>query len=294
MVGGPTEGVYQSRSDRANRGPRKQVFVCGVTKRSGPVRQDIIFTRENMKATAGEFRFRGLIFGAIYLIGFSAPWDYALRWNSGADSIRTWQWVAAWGARSGWIGFSAATLSVLVVGIVCMLVAALLRTWASAYMGRSIVQARAMHGERVVAAGPYRFTRNPLYLGIFVHTLALALLMPPTGAAFCIVAIGLFELRLIAGEESFLSATLEDAYRAYCAKVPRIGPSLRPRLPASPAEPDWLSALAGEIYFWGAFVSFATLGWRYNASLIVQGVLVSFGVAMIVRALLPRATPLKD
>ena len=39
-TGAPTEGVYKSRSDRPNRGPHKQVFVCGVTKRSGPVRQD--------------------------------------------------------------------------------------------------------------------------------------------------------------------------------------------------------------------------------------------------------------
>jgi hypothetical protein len=27
---------------RPNRGPHKQVFVCGVAERSGPVRQDII------------------------------------------------------------------------------------------------------------------------------------------------------------------------------------------------------------------------------------------------------------
>jgi len=271
----PCRKVHASRSDRP--------------ARSGPVRQDIIFTRENMKATAIEFRFRMLIFGAIFLIGFMAPWDYALGLHLNGDSIRTWQWLAAWGARSGWVSFSAATFSVLVLGIAFALKSAVLRTWASAYMGRSIVQAPAMHGERVVAAGPYRFTRNPLYLAIFIHTLALALLMPPTGAAFCIVAIGLFELRLIAVEEAYLSATLGEAYRAYCASVPRIGWSLRPRLPASAAEPHWLSALLGEIYFWGAFVSFATLGWRYNASLIVQGVLVSLGVSLIVRALLPRS-----
>ncbi len=36
----PTNGrVYESRSDRAS-GPHKQVFVCGVTKRRWPVRQD--------------------------------------------------------------------------------------------------------------------------------------------------------------------------------------------------------------------------------------------------------------
>jgi len=32
--------VHTPRSGRLNRGPRKQVFVCGVAKRSEPVRQD--------------------------------------------------------------------------------------------------------------------------------------------------------------------------------------------------------------------------------------------------------------
>ncbi len=63
-----------------------------------------------------------------------------------------------------------------------------------------------MHGEVVVAAGPYRRLRNPLYLGTFIHTFALALLMPPTGAIFCIIAVFLFQLRLIAGEEYFLTS----------------------------------------------------------------------------------------
>jgi hypothetical protein len=35
--------VHPPRSGRANRGPRKQVFVCGVAERSGLVRQDICF-----------------------------------------------------------------------------------------------------------------------------------------------------------------------------------------------------------------------------------------------------------
>jgi len=34
--------VHKPRSGRPNRGHCKQVFVCGVAERSGPVRQDII------------------------------------------------------------------------------------------------------------------------------------------------------------------------------------------------------------------------------------------------------------
>ena len=145
-----------------------------------------------------------------------------------------------------------------------------------------------MHGDDVVAAGPYRFLRNPLYVGIFIHTFALALLMPPSGALLSIVLIGLFELRLIAGEEAFLTAKLGEPYLAYCAKVPALFPALTPRVPASSVQPQWPQAFLGELYMWGVAISFATLGWRYNSFLIIQGVVVSLGLSLIARAFIPK------
>src|SRR6266481_6665086 len=168
-----------------------------------------------MKATSFEFRFRFFILAAIYFLGFAAPWNYWLH----LDSIRTWQLLAAWPARSGWISFNTATIVVLLIGIVWALKGAFLRTWGTAYLSPSVVQDRAMHGEAVIAAGPYRYVRNPLYLGNFIHTFALALLMPPSGAIFSILAISIFQLRLIAAEESFLTTKLGEPYLAYCAKV---------------------------------------------------------------------------
>jgi protein-S-isoprenylcysteine O-methyltransferase Ste14 len=237
-----------------------------------------------MKATALEFRFRYLIHAILYGLGFTAPWDNVLH----LDSIRTWQFLAAWLARSGWVSFSTATIAVLILGILCALVAASLRTWATAYLGSSIVQAGAMHGDRIVAAGPYRHLRNPLYLGTFIHTFALALLMPPSGAIFCILTIGLFQLRLIAGEEAFLATTLGEPYVAYRAQVPSLLPSLTARIPASPTQPAWPTAFLGEIYMWGVVASFAIAGWRYNAFLIIQGIIVSLGISLIARAFIPK------
>lgn len=237
-----------------------------------------------MKATALEFRLRFILGLIIYLLGFIAPWNILLH----LDSIRTWQLLAAWPARSGWIGFSTATIAVLVLGILCALAGAFLRTWASAYLDPSIVQAGTMHGDSVVAAGLYRYLRNPLYLGTYFHTFALALLMPPSGAIFSIVAIAFLQLRLIAAEESFLTAQLGAPYLAYCAKVPRLFPSFTPRVPASTAQPTWTKAFFSEIYMWGVFLSFAVLGWRYNSVLIIKGVLISLGVSLIVRAFIPQ------
>jgi protein-S-isoprenylcysteine O-methyltransferase Ste14 len=237
-----------------------------------------------MKATALEFRFRYLLHVVIYVLGFTAPWNQWLH----LDTIRTWQLLAAWFSRAGWLGFSAATVTVLMLGVLCAFVAAALRTWGSAYLGASVVHDSTMNGDRVVAAGPYRRVRNPLYLGTFIHTLALALLMPPSGAVFAIVLIGLLQLRLIGAEESFLAAKLGEAYRAYCSRVPRLLPALTPRVAASPARPAWGTAFLGELYMWGVFLSFAVLGWRYNALLITQGVLVSLGASMVARALLAK------
>jgi protein-S-isoprenylcysteine O-methyltransferase Ste14 len=237
-----------------------------------------------MKATPFEFRFRFFILAVIYFLGFLAAWNYWLH----LDSIRTWQLLAAWPARSGWISFSAATIVVLLLGILCAFTAAFLRTWATAYLGPSIVQDSSMHGEGVVASGPYRHLRNPLYLGTFIHTFALALLMPPSGALFCIVAVFLFQLRLIAGEESFLTTKLGEPYLAYRTKVPSLIPAITPRVPPSTQQPNWPIAFLGEIYMWGVVVTFAIFGWRYNSILLIRGVLISLGISLVIRAFLPK------
>jgi protein-S-isoprenylcysteine O-methyltransferase Ste14 len=240
-----------------------------------------------MKISAVIFRFRFLIHAAIYLLGFNVPWDRWMRLDIDASGS-TWLLLSAWIARTHWLSFSASTIAVLVFGALCALIAAILRTSASAYIGFSTVQSFSMHGDRVVAAGPYRFVRNPLYLGIIVMTFSLALLMPPSGAIFSILCVVLFELVLIAGEEPFLSAKLGESYLEYRSRVPRLVPALSPRVPPSDALPDWRGAFLSETFFWGFFLTWLIVGWRYNALLMEQGVLISLGLSLVVRAILPR------
>ena len=243
-----------------------------------------------MKATPLEFRFRYIIHGIIYTLGFTAPWNYFLH----LDHDRTaWLLLASWPSSHHWISFTAATIAILIAGILCTLAAASLRTWATAYMDTSIVHDTAMHGDHVVAAGPYRYLRNPLYLGTFIHTLALALLMPFSGAVFTVILIGLFELRLAISEEAFLSNKLGEPYLAYRSKVPRLLPALTPQVAASPILPQWPSAFLGEIYFWGVAITFLALGWRYNSLLLIQGVIVSIGISFVARAFIPKPASTK-
>lgn len=244
-----------------------------------------------MKATAFEFRFRFFIHAVIFVLGFTAPWDRWLHLDSAGPNAHVWGTLAANLAmlKPGALSIGVAFNLLLAAGALCALVSASLRTWASAYMGASIVQSGAMHGDSLVAAGPYRYFRNPLYLGIFIHTFALALFMPPSGAIFSIVAVGLFESRLIFIEESFLTRTLGEPYLAYCARVPRVVPALSPRVAASATRPNWRLAFLSESYMWGVTLTLAVVGYRYNAMVIIQGILISLGVSLVIRALLPRA-----
>ncbi len=243
-----------------------------------------------MKATPFEFRFRFLIIAVIYVLGFLTPWNYWLHLESSGPNAHVWGTLAAKIAmlNPASVNIANAFNLLLGLGILFAFAAALLRTWAAAYRGPSIVQDKAMHGESVVAAGPYRYLRNPLYLGTFLHTFALALLMPPSGAIFSLLAIFFFQLRLTAAEESYLTAQLGEPYLAYRAKVPGFIPALTPRLPASNIQPNWLLALLGEIYLWGVVVTFAIFGWRYNSILLIKGVIISLGISLIVRAFLPK------
>ena len=51
----------------------------------------------------------------------------------------------------------------------------------------------------------------------------------------------------------------------------------------------WGQAVVGEIYMWAVAVCFAALGWKYNALLLIQGVIVSVGIGMLAKAFAPGA-----
>jgi protein-S-isoprenylcysteine O-methyltransferase Ste14 len=237
-----------------------------------------------MKATALEFRLRFPIHVVIFTLGFWAPWNHWLHLDGAGLNAHVWGTLSALLSKTGTMGIGTAFDVVLIAGIIWAVKSAWLRTWGSAYLGVGVMRGLEMRGDAVMADGPYRYVRNPLYLGTWIHTLALALLMPPSGAIFAIVMIGLLQIRLILGEEAFLTEKLGASYTAYCALVPRLWPSLRPRVASTGARPQWLAAAVAEIYMWGVAGSFAVLGWRYNAQLLTKCVLVCLGVAIIARA----------
>ncbi len=243
-----------------------------------------------MQATRFEYRFHFLIAALIYLLGFTAPWLFvhSLAGVPGFTTSSTWLVISTAATKQGWLAFDAATITLLVIALLLTGLGAWLRVWGSAYVGSSIVKSPTMHGAAMLADGPYRRTRNPLYLGTLLHTLGVTILMPPSGAVFAVVLLCIFEVRLALAEEPFLAARFGQAYLDYKARVPRFLPAPKPQVAAAGVRPQWLQAMLGEIYFLAVFLVLAIFGWSFNAQPLRQGLIISVGLALVVRAFLPR------
>lgn len=74
----------------------------------------------------------------------------------------------------------------------------------------------------LVIWGPYRFTRNPMYVGMTTLYLGGTLLLnDPWPLAFLPVVIALVQRRVIAREEAYLERKFGEEYRRYKARVRR-------------------------------------------------------------------------
>jgi protein-S-isoprenylcysteine O-methyltransferase Ste14 len=140
-------------------------------------------------------------------------------------------------------------------GALLVALAAAMRTWAAAYLRSSVVHDPRLHTEALVADGPYRHVRNPLYLGTFLMSIGLGLLASRSGFVVLAAGAAMRILRLIGREEAELAAQQGDAFQEFCRRVPRLWPSLDARLPASGAKPEWSQAFAGEAHMWGFFLT---------------------------------------
>ena len=238
-----------------------------------------------MQASAIEFRLRMLIMVAIVLVGFLAPW---IGFSDFGRRVPLLEWLPLVVSRTGLLRFAYAAPAVIVLGALIAAAGMILRVWGAAYLGYGIVHHEAMVAWAVMADGPYRFMRNPLYVGGWCMMAAITLLMPPSGALVSMVLLTVFYLRLILGEEAFLSATLGEPYKEYLLETPRLLPRLRAGLLAAGNKPHWLTAALTELNAIGIFITLAVLSWFYNYELLLKAILVSFGLSLVVRALMPR------
>ncbi len=218
-----------------------------------------------MQATEYEFRNRWWLFGLISGVSFSLlALDHVPAGSRIADRLAAAHLSEP---QSLHIVFGAAAF--------IMIAAALVRTWGSSYLGRDVVHDGAVHSEALHADGPYRYVRNPLYLGNVLMAFAMGLVAPVAGWIMMIVGITLFSYRLIGREEAALAADQGQSYRAFMHAVPRLWPAISARIPAGGGKPDWISGLAAEAFFWSFTLGLVGFALSLNVVWFYAGLVLS-------------------
>jgi protein-S-isoprenylcysteine O-methyltransferase Ste14 len=221
---------------------------------------------------------------AIIILGFWAPWIEA--WHIGRR-ISLLEWLALELSRTGLVSFAVATPLLLIIAALIAAKGVLFRVWGTAYLGTGTVNSRSMVAGQVMADGPYRYVRNPLYIGLWCMVIAMTFLMPVTGAAFSAILITIFAIRLTLGEEAFLTAKLGEPYLAYLKAVPRFIPRLRGAPSPSGTKPHWVRALLAELTPIGVLVALVAVSRNYDLEIAGRIILVFFGASLVARAFIP-------
>ncbi|HVB86124.1 MAG TPA: isoprenylcysteine carboxylmethyltransferase family protein [Candidatus Dormibacteraeota bacterium] len=194
-----------------------------------------------MKATEFEFRYRALLIALIYFVGF---WLYAF------DHVSVIYVLARWieGAHAE----ERVLAAKLLAGFAALLIGfgALVRTWGAAYLQSSVVHDAKLHSMELVADGPYRHVRHPLYFASIVANIGVALMASRSGFLFIVIVMTPLYLRLAGREDKELEESQGERYREFARRVPRLWPSIRTRVAATGAKPRWGQAFFGEVFMW--------------------------------------------
>jgi protein-S-isoprenylcysteine O-methyltransferase Ste14 len=137
-----------------------------------------------------------------------------------------WGLAVIAGLALGWLvplpflpaGRSAGWLGATVFGL-----ALALFTWAIVTITRAGSNVpTSLPATAIVESGPYRFTRNPIYLGMFLGLTGLAI---ASGNLWLLIMLVPFALVIrygvVAREEAYLERKFGDVYRGYRSRVRR-------------------------------------------------------------------------
>lgn len=147
----------------------------------------------------------GLVYGAAFFLGYMLAGFTGLR-------------LAPVFVTSG------RPVTVGALAVACVLGGYALRVWASSYLAAAIVWKQDVHVGELRVSGPYRFTRNPLYLGNVIQSVGVGLLGPWPVFVLVVAGVLALDLALIVVEERTLDREAGAAYARYRARVARFVP----------------------------------------------------------------------
>ena len=186
------------------------------------------------------YRQRGTMFGIIYGLGFFLGY-------LSFDGTAARPAFVEWGARLA----GPAGITILVwTAVGSALVAWFWRASGTAYLRRDVVFASDVQRDRLIVAGPFRYVRNPLYIGNMFLALGMGLMAPPLGCLIIVIGNAAFVALLAAEESRELARMYGPTYDAFRAAVPAWVPRRSPAtVPGSASiAPSWRSALLGESF----------------------------------------------
>jgi protein-S-isoprenylcysteine O-methyltransferase Ste14 len=189
-----------------------------------------------------EFKYRFWIFGALFWFAFAT---YSIDHQTSGVALAEWL-----GRLRGVAPTDVDFRVIFAIGALFCIAAAALRTWGTAYLNPEVMVDMRMHTTRLVADGPYRYVRNPLYLGNILLGVGFGLMSSRVGFFILVLGMIFFDYRLILREEAGILASQGESYRAYCAAVPRLLPAFRPRVSSAGSTPRWGDGLLGEAFMW--------------------------------------------
>ena len=120
----------------------------------------------------------------------------------------------------GWGQWSSTGCAIFMVsrsiGLAIYVFGCFLLLWSRIVLGRSfrLGAVRPDREDHLVASGPFRFVRHPMYTAVILMALGLSFLLNSWVVLGLAIAFGLIVLRLIPIEEELLESAYADAYRS--------------------------------------------------------------------------------
>jgi len=164
--------------------------------------------------------------------------------------------IYKWRVRIGLIGtipvviLSKSNLYSILGGILLTVIGLLIRTWACGHIHKE---------KELTVSGPYRYTRNPLYLGNLIIGISIVVgSLSWWGFAIFAVYFFLFYPIVINIEKKRMKKFFPRKYEEFQKNVPLFFPSLKPCQSENSNKFSWtlyrknreIRALAGTFFFW--------------------------------------------
>ncbi|MGA2759181.1 MAG: isoprenylcysteine carboxylmethyltransferase family protein [Candidatus Cybelea sp.] len=133
------------------------------------------------------------------------------------------------------------------LGLPIAIAGELIRCWAVGYSGET-TRNEVVTARKLVTAGPYAYTRNPLYIGNFVTAAGFAIAFTGRNCPFMrsllvggsLAAMGAVYAAIVPHEEAFLQSQFPDEFERYCEAVPRVIPR---STPIDDAQGEWSASV---------------------------------------------------